>query len=104
VGGFAVRYLQVVLEELRRLQLARVARGDDARWLWQARTVARTAGALAMRCFERGERVHGAMLARGFTGRMPDVASAPRGSARAWLAAAAAALPAALATIAAGGA
>jgi cobalt/nickel transport system permease protein len=104
VGGFAVRYLQVVLEELRRLQLARVARGDDARWLWQARTVARTAGALAMRCFERGERVHGAMLARGFTGRMPDVAAAPRGSARAWVAVAAAALPAALATIAAGGA
>jgi cobalt/nickel transport system permease protein len=103
VGGFAIRYLQVVLDELRRLQVARVARGDDARWLGQARTVARTAGALAVRCFERGERVHGAMLARGFAGRLPDVAGAPRGRAGAWLAAAAAVLPSVLATLAARG-
>jgi cobalt/nickel transport system permease protein len=103
VGGFAIRYVQVVLDELRRLQVARVARGDDARWLWQARTVARTAGALAMRCFERGERVHGAMLARGFTGHLPDVAGAPRGRATAWLAAAAVVLAPVLATLAARG-
>ena len=72
VGGFAVRYLQLVLDELRRLQLARVARGDDPRWLWQARTVAGSAGTLVVRSFERGERVHAAMLARGYRGRMPD--------------------------------
>ncbi len=103
VGGFAIRYVQVVLDELRRLQLARVARGDDARWLWQARTVARTAGALAMRCFERGERVHAAMLARGFEGRMPDVGLAPRAAPAAWVAAVLCALPAVLATLAARG-
>lgn len=73
IAGFAIRYLQVVLDELRRGQQARAARGDDPRWLWQSRHVARTAGALAIRCFERGERVHRAMLARGFDGRMPDV-------------------------------
>jgi cobalt/nickel transport system permease protein len=103
VGGFAVRYLQLVLDELRRLQLARTARGDDARWLWQARTVARTAGALAMRCFERGERVHGAMLARGFTGRMPDVAVTRAATLRARVVAIALAAPAVLATLAARG-
>ncbi len=103
VGGFAIRYVQVVLDELRRLQLARVARGDDARWLWQARTVTRTAGALAMRCFERGERVHAAMLARGFEGRMPDVGLAARATPAAWAAAALVALPAVLATLAARG-
>ena len=49
IAGFALRYLQVVLDELRRMQLARVARGDDPRWLWQARDAARTVGALAVR-------------------------------------------------------
>ena len=103
IAAFAVRYLQVVLEELRRLQVARVARGDDARWLWQARTVARTAGALAVRCFERGERVHTAMLARGFGGTMPDVGMAPRAAAGAWLVASLAVVPALAALLLLGG-
>lgn len=73
VGAFAVRYVQVVLDELRRLQRARTARGDDPRWVWQGRAAGRSAGALAVRCLERGERVHRAMLARGFDGRLPQV-------------------------------
>jgi cobalt/nickel transport system permease protein len=84
VAGFALRYVQVVVDEMRRLQLARVARGDDPRWLWQARTVARSAGAVAIRCFERGERVHSAMLARGFEGRMPDVGLAANAAPYEW--------------------
>lgn len=99
VAGFAIRYVQVVLEEMRRLQLARVARGDDPRWLWQARTVTRTAGAVAVRCFERGERVHGAMLARGYTGRMPETGLAVAAPPVAWLAALALALPAVVLTV-----
>ena len=71
IGAFALRYLQLVLDELGRLRNARIARGDDPRWLWQARTAARCAGALAVRCLQRGERVHAAMLARGYDGRMP---------------------------------
>jgi cobalt/nickel transport system permease protein len=100
IAGFAIRYLQVVLDEFGRLQAARVARGDDPRWLWQARTAARCAGALAVRCFERGERVHRAMLARGFEGRMPvgltDAAAGPL----AWAAALVVPAAAVLATIA----
>ncbi|MEA2270382.1 MAG: cobalt/nickel transport system permease protein [Solirubrobacteraceae bacterium] len=101
VAGFALRYVQVVVDEMRRLQLARVARGDDPRWLWQARTVARTAGTLAVRCFERGERVHTAMLARGFDGRMPVMGLAAAATAPAWMLAAALVLPAAAMTLAA---
>jgi cobalt/nickel transport system permease protein len=84
IAAFAVRYLQVVLDELRRLQQARVARGDDPRWLWQARAVGQSAGALAIRCLVRGERVHGAMLARGFDGRLPDLTLGDRAGAPAW--------------------
>jgi cobalt/nickel transport system permease protein len=99
VAGFALRYVQVVVEEMRRLQLARVARGDDARWLWQARAVARTAGSVTIRCFERGERVHTAMLARGFDGRMPVLGlSAPAGVAT-WVVALACVAPAAVACV-----
>ncbi|HEV3001597.1 MAG TPA: cobalt ECF transporter T component CbiQ [Solirubrobacteraceae bacterium] len=99
IAGFALRYLQVVLAELRRMQAARVARGDDPRWLWQARAVAQSAGALTVRCFERGERVHGAMLARGFEGSMPDVVLSERGTRAAWALALALPVPAVLATL-----
>jgi cobalt/nickel transport system permease protein len=75
VGALAVRYLQLVLDELRRVNAARVARGHDPRWLWQARAVAQSSGTLAVRCLNRGERVHGAMLARGWDGRMRDLAT-----------------------------
>jgi cobalt/nickel transport system permease protein len=73
IGALAVRYLMVVLDELRRVNTARQARGDDARWLWQVRAVAQSTGTLAIRCIDRGERVHAAMLARGFDGRLPSV-------------------------------
>jgi cobalt/nickel transport system permease protein len=71
IAGFMVRYLDLVAGELHRLQVARVSRGDDPRWLWQGRAVATTAGTLFVRSFERGERVHHAMIARGFTGSFP---------------------------------
>ncbi len=77
IGGFMVRYGEVVAGELERLRIARVSRGDDPRWLWQARSVATTAGALFVRSFERGERVHVAMVARGFDGSWPRVDEAP---------------------------
>lgn len=78
IAGFMVRYLDVVSGELHRLQVARVSRGDDPRWLWQGRAVAATAGTLFVRSFERGERVHRSMVARGFTGSFDTVASRGR--------------------------
>ncbi len=73
IAGFMVRYLAVIADELRRMRVAMTARGYDPRWLWQARPIATSAGALFIRSYERGERVHQAMLARGYTGSMPDL-------------------------------
>ena len=99
IGALAVRYLQVVVDELRRLNAARVARGHDPRWLWQARAIAMSSGTLAVRCLDRGERVHGAMLARGWDGRMPNVGrAAPPATPLTFLYALVAALPAVAAT------
>jgi cobalt/nickel transport system permease protein len=103
IGALAIRYLQVVLDELRRVNTARIARGDDARWIWQARAVAQSTGTLAVRCINRGERVHGAMLARGWDGRMPRVGAEAVVRGNAMALATAAALPALAATIAARG-
>jgi cobalt/nickel transport system permease protein len=94
IAGFALRYLQVVLGELRRMRLARVQRGDDPRWLWQARGTGPMVGALVVRTFERGERVHVAMLARGYDGSMPTLQLTPAARPPAWAGVAAfAALP-----------
>ncbi len=73
IAGFMVRYLDVLAGEAGRMRVARVSRGDDPRWLWQARATAATAGTLFVRAYERGERVHLAMLARGYDGGLPDV-------------------------------
>lgn len=96
IATFMLRYLEVLTGELGRMRTAMTARGYDPRWLWQAKPVAQSAGALFIRSYERGERVHAAMLARGFTGEMP-VLDERRATAREWLLAAA---PAALATTA----
>ena len=77
IVSFMFRYLDLVVEELGRLRVAVTARGHDPRWLWQARPMASAAGALFVRSYERGERVHGAMLARGFAGRMPSLDQRP---------------------------
>jgi cobalt/nickel transport system permease protein len=71
--SFMIRYFDVVADDMRRMRVARLSRGHDPRWLWQARAVATSAGALFIRSYERGERVHLAMLSRGFTGSLPDV-------------------------------
>ena len=68
------------------MRIARISRGHDPRWIWQARAVAATAGTLFIRSYERGERVYLAMVSRGYAGSMPvlqDLA-ASRGQ---WLAA-----------------
>ena len=72
IVGFMFRYLELIVDELARMRRAMVARGYDPRWLWQSRPIAASAGTLFVRSYERGERVHDAMVARGFTGTMPD--------------------------------
>ncbi len=71
IATLMLRYLDVTLAEARRMRVARLSRGDDPRFLWQARGFATALGALFLRSYERGERVWLAMRSRGFTGRMP---------------------------------
>lgn len=77
IMSFMIRYGDVVTDEMRRMHIARQSRGFVARDLRQLATVARSAGALFIRVYERGERVHLAMLSRGYAGRMPWPARPP---------------------------
>lgn len=71
IMSFMVRYLDVVTGEMQRMKVARESRGFTARNPRHWPVLARSAGALFIRSYERGERVHLAMLSRGYTGRMP---------------------------------
>ncbi|MEX2550844.1 MAG: cobalt ECF transporter T component CbiQ [Nitriliruptoraceae bacterium] len=71
IAAFMIRYLEVIAGEVGRQRTAMTARGYDPRWLWQLRPLAAGLGTLFIRSYERGERVHSAMRARGFTGHMP---------------------------------
>lgn len=73
IAGFMLRYVEVVAGELRRMRTSMTARGYDPRGLHQVRPIAAASGALFVRSHERGERVHRAMLARGYTGAMPSL-------------------------------
>jgi cobalt/nickel transport system permease protein len=85
IATLMLRYVDVIVGEARRMRLARISRGHDPRFLWQAGATARGVGALFVRSYERGERVHLAMLSRGWTGRMPLLSNA-RTSRAQWLA------------------
>jgi len=71
IAAFMIRYLEVIAGEMRRTRTAMTARGYDPSWIAQIRPLATAAGALFIRSYERGERVHQAMLARGFGGEFP---------------------------------
>ena len=72
IMSFMMRYLDLLVDQLGRMRTSMTARCHDPRWLWQAKPIASSAGALFVRSYERGERVHQAMLSRGFSGTMPD--------------------------------
>jgi cobalt/nickel transport system permease protein len=65
IMGFMVRYLDVVTDEMRRMRMGLASRGFTARNPLHWPVLARSAGALFIRSYERGERVHLAMLSRG---------------------------------------
>ena len=71
IMAFMVRYLDVVTGEMQRMKVARESRGFSARNPRHWPVLARSAGALFIRSYERGERVHLAMLSRGYTGTLP---------------------------------
>ena len=73
IASFMIRYGDVIGDELRRMSVARRSRGFEARGVRHWGVLAKTAGALFIRSYERGERVHLAMVSRGYTGTMPVI-------------------------------
>jgi cobalt/nickel transport system permease protein len=65
IMGFMIRYLDVVTGEMGRMTVAMRSRGCDPRSPRHWPAMARSLGALFVRSYERGERVHLAMLSRG---------------------------------------
>ncbi|HZE39664.1 MAG TPA: cobalt ECF transporter T component CbiQ [Stackebrandtia sp.] len=99
IATFMTRYIHVLSGEAKRMRIARLSRGDNPHFLWQARAYASGVAALFLRAYERGERVYVAMLSRGYNGRMPVGAAFPPARGADW--ARAGVLPAAAAAIAA---
>src|SRR4051794_11266502 len=65
IAGFALRYFNVVAEELRRMRLPRLPRGRRGRWLWPAGGATRGVGARPRRTLVRGAGAPGAAPPRG---------------------------------------
>lgn len=74
IASFMLRYVHVVGDEMHRMSLARQARGFEATGVRSWPVIAQSGGTLFIRSYERGERVHLAMLSRGYTGRIPELA------------------------------
>ncbi len=93
IAGFMIRYVHVILDEMRRMRVARESRCFEARSLRDGRVLAASLGSLFIRSYERGERVHLAMLSRGWQGSMPAMDGLVDRPARAWAWTPAAVLP-----------
>lgn len=72
--SFMIRYVAVVAQDAARMRIARVSRGAREGRTRALAAMAAGAGSLFVRSYERGERVHRAMLSRGYDGRMPPLA------------------------------
>lgn len=85
--SFMLRYIEVISDDIRRMRIARESRCFQGRHLGHMQAVAASAGALFIRSYERGERVHLAMLSRGYAGAMPSLAehTHPHSPQREWL-------------------
>ena len=71
IATFMLRYANVVSDEMERMKVARQSRGFEAKGIADWKILTQAAGALFIRSYERGERVHLAMLSRGYVGVMP---------------------------------
>lgn len=77
IVAFMYRYLFVLADEALRLMRARASRSGVAAGtkgggslLWRGRVAGGLVGNLTLRAFERSERIHAAMVARGFQGEL----------------------------------
>ena len=75
IASFMLRYINVISDEMGRMKVARESRGFIATGIKHWKVLATAAAALFIRSYERGERVHLAMLSRGFDGALPSLDS-----------------------------
>jgi cobalt/nickel transport system permease protein len=71
IVAFMYRYMFVLWDELERMRRAKLARTFYPSVWWEIRLRGNFVGILFVRAFERAERVHAAMLARGWRGEVP---------------------------------
>lgn len=76
--GLAYRYLYILTDEVGRMLRAAGSRNASAGAASRRRLMVGVAAAAFQRSFVRSERVHQAMLSRGYTGDMPSLDEAPR--------------------------
>jgi cobalt/nickel transport system permease protein len=81
IAAFMYRYLFVIVEEVHRMRTALAARGYRPRHALHAGPIGRSVTALFLRTYGRGERVHLAMLARGYRDAMPQLVALRFGAA-----------------------
>ena len=68
--SFAIRYIDVFIDEFKRVKVAMKSRGYDQKGLKGLKPIAYASGALLIRGYERGERVYNSMISRGFNGHL----------------------------------
>lgn len=73
IATFMLRYLNVINDEMERMSVARASRGFEPRGIKDWKFLASAAGALFIRSYERGERVHLSMISRGYEGKLPAI-------------------------------
>ena len=66
--SFMYRYIFTLVDQVQKLERARVARSYGRRGLYQIRALGNMLGSLFVNTYERGERIYQAMLARGYHG------------------------------------
>lgn len=75
IAAFMIRYLNVINDQMSRMKVARESRGFQGTGIRSWPIFTSTLGALFIRSYERGERVHLAMLSRGYAGTLSSLAT-----------------------------
>ncbi len=68
IVSFMYRYIFTLIDQVQKLERARVARSYGRRGVYQLKATGNLLGSLFVNTYERGERIYSAMLARGYHG------------------------------------
>ncbi len=71
------QYLNLLIDEFNSMQRAALSRNLTSRAQWHRLVIGNMIGSLFIRTYERGDRIHQAMLARGYTGIPPALNQSP---------------------------